>query len=93
MADKKHSPVIENRQQLIDHLAAGCKPPERWRIGTEHEKFAYHLDTLRPLDYEGEVGVRALLNAMTRFGWRPVMEGNNPIALVTCNRSRPSPAR
>jgi glutamate--cysteine ligase len=81
MADK-HSPTIENRQQLIDHLAAGCKPPEQWRIGTEHEKFAYHLDTLRPLEYEGEVGVRALLNALTRFGWRPVMEGNNPIALV-----------
>ncbi|MEK9754117.1 MAG: glutamate-cysteine ligase family protein, partial [Rhodospirillaceae bacterium] len=81
MADK-HSPTIENRQQLIDHLAAGCKLPEQWRIGTEHEKFAYHLDTLRPLEYEGEVGVRALLNALTRFGWRPVMEGNNPIALV-----------
>jgi glutamate--cysteine ligase len=81
MADK-HSPLIENRQQLIDHLAAGCKPPEQWRIGTEHEKFSYHLDTLRPLEYEGEVGVRALLNALTRFGWRPVMEGNNPIALV-----------
>ena len=81
MADK-HSPLIENRQQLIDHLAAGCKPPEQWRIGTEHEKFSYHLDTLRPLEYEGEVGVCALLNALTRFGWRPVMEGNNPIALV-----------
>jgi glutamate--cysteine ligase len=81
MADK-HSPLIENRQQLIDHLAAGCKPPEQWRIGTEHEKFSYHLDTLRPLEYEGEVGVHALLNALTRFGWRPVMEGNNPIALV-----------
>jgi glutamate--cysteine ligase len=79
---EKHSPLIENRQQLIDHLAAGCKPPEQWRIGTEHEKFSYHLDTLRPLEYEGEVGVRALLNALTRFGWRPVMEGNNPIALV-----------
>jgi len=80
MADT-NQPVIENRQELIDHLASGCKPPERWRIGTEHEKFAYHLDTLRPLDYEGEVGVRALLDAITRFGWEPVMEGNNVIAL------------
>jgi glutamate--cysteine ligase len=75
-------PPIENREQLIAHLASGCKPPEQWRIGTEHEKFAYHLDNLRPLEYEGEAGVRAMLNAMTRFGWEPVMEGDNVIALT-----------
>jgi len=75
-------PPIENRQELIDYLASGCKPPEQWRIGTEHEKFAYHLKDLKPLEYEGEVGVRALLDAMMKFGWDPVMEGNNVIALT-----------
>ena len=73
---------IENSDQLVDYLASGCKPPEKWRIGTEHEKFAYHLDSYRSLDYEGKVGIRALLDSMTRFGWQPVMEGNNVIALT-----------
>ena len=73
---------IENSEQLVDYLASGCKPPEKWRIGTEHEKFAYHLDSYRSLDYEGKVGIRALLDSMTRFGWQPVMEGNNVIALT-----------
>ena len=73
---------IENSDQLVDYLASGCKPPEKWRIGTEHEKFAYHLDGYRSLDYEGKVGIRALLDSMTRFGWQAVMEGNNVIALT-----------
>ena len=73
-------PIIGKRT-LVEYLAAGCKPPEAWRIGTEHEKFAYHLSDLKPLDYEGESGVRALLEGLTRFGWEPVVEAGNPIAL------------
>ncbi len=75
-------PPIENREELIGFIASGCKPPEQWRIGTEHEKFAYHLENFRPLSYEGDVGIRSLLDAMMRFGWHPVMEGNNVIALT-----------
>jgi glutamate--cysteine ligase len=52
-----------------------------WRIGTEHEKFAYHLDDLSPLDYEGPSGVRAFLDGLTRYEWTPVLENGNPIAL------------
>ena len=36
-----HAAVIESRHQLIDRFAGGEKPAERWRIGTEHEKFVY----------------------------------------------------
>ena len=34
-------------QQLIDFFAGGEKPAERWRIGTEHEKFVYRTDDHR----------------------------------------------
>jgi glutamate--cysteine ligase len=37
---------------------------------------------LKPLEYEGDAGVRALLDAMMKFGWEAVMEGNNVIALT-----------
>src|SRR5258707_15388828 len=72
---------IENRRQLIEYFAAGNKPPTAWRMGTEHEKFGFHTATLRPLAYDGPGGIRAMLEGMTRFGWEPVVEGNNPIAL------------
>jgi glutamate--cysteine ligase len=72
---------IENRRQLIEYFAAGNKPRADWRMGTEHEKFGFDKQTLKPLPYDGTRGVRAMLEGMTRFGWEPVTEGNNIIAL------------
>ncbi len=53
---------ITSQAQLVSYLEAGCKPPEAWRIGTEHEKFAYTLEDLRPLPYAGARGIRAILD-------------------------------
>ncbi len=73
---------ITSRRQLIDYIAAGEKPRDKWRIGTEHEKFAFRLDDLRPLPYDGEkASIRALLEGMARFGWTAVEENGKPIAL------------
>jgi glutamate--cysteine ligase len=73
---------ITDKRQLAAYLEAGCKPREQWRIGTEHEKFAYNLDDFRRLPYEGEKGIRALLQGLTRFGWQPVEEDGRLIALT-----------
>ena len=78
---EKGAPIAD-RRQLIEYLEAGCKPKPAWRIGTEHEKFGYTQDDLRPLPYEGERGIRALLEGIAReFGWRCVDENGRPIAL------------
>ncbi|MBV8798787.1 MAG: glutamate--cysteine ligase [Alphaproteobacteria bacterium] len=73
---------IGSRDDLVRYLERGCKPREQWRIGTEHEKFIYDLTTLKPVPYEGRPGIRALLEGMRRFGWSPVMEGDNIIGLT-----------
>ncbi len=73
-------PIVD-RRQLVDYLEQGCKPPERWRIGTEHEKFAYRLSDLRSLPYDGPDGIGALLEGLVRFGWQRVEEAGNLIAL------------
>jgi glutamate--cysteine ligase len=72
---------IESRQQLIDYLASGNKPAAEWRIGTEHEKFGFRTDDLKPPTYDGERGIRKLLEGLTRFGWTPIFENEQPIAL------------
>ncbi|MGP1356541.1 glutamate--cysteine ligase [Roseicyclus sp.] len=73
---------IERPEQLAEYLEAGCKPPEHWRIGTEHEKFGYCRDTLKPLPYDGARSVKAMLEGLQqRFGWAPVLEGGNIIGL------------
>ena len=80
---KSEGEPITNKAELAAYFEAGCKPPESWRIGTEHEKFAFTQEDLRPLPYDGERGIRAILEGLTaRFGWTPVLEDGNPIALT-----------
>lgn len=74
--------LIENRDQLAEALSKGCKPKDKWRIGTEHEKFGYCKDSLLPLPYEGDRSIRAVLEGLQhRFDWAPVTEGGKIIGL------------
>jgi glutamate--cysteine ligase len=75
-------PLIESREDLLAIFVSGEKPRERWRIGTEHEKFVYRLADHRAPSYEEPGGIRDLLDGLTRFGWRPVVEGGHVIALT-----------
>ena len=67
------TPITDHRQ-LVEVLASGEKPRDAWRIGTEHEKFGFRLDDLRPPAFDGERGIEALLEGLTRFGWTPYRE-------------------
>ncbi|WP_323766432.1 glutamate--cysteine ligase [Antarctobacter sp.] len=74
---------ITSQNQLAEYLAEGCKPKEDWRIGTEHEKFGYCKDTLKPLPYDGERSIRAVLEGLRdRHDWEPVSEGGHIIGLT-----------
>jgi glutamate--cysteine ligase len=78
---------IERRAQLVEYLAAGGRPAAQWKIGTEHEKFVFRTDDLRPPPYEGERGIGALLKGVAGCGWDPVGENGNVIALTRGNAS------
>ncbi|MBB4096904.1 glutamate--cysteine ligase [Sphingomonas kyeonggiensis] len=77
----KVSAPIEDRAQLIEYFAKGEKPKERWRIGTEHEKFVFATKDFHAPSYDEQGGIRDLLGELTQFGWTPVLEGDNVIAL------------
>jgi glutamate--cysteine ligase len=68
-------------EALAGYLVAGCKPASAFRIGAEHEKFPFRTGTLAPIPYDGPDGIRALLEGMERFEWRPVREHETLIAL------------
>ena len=84
---KSRGEPITGKAQLVEYIEQGNKPPEKWRIGTEHEKFGFDLETLRRMPYEGPKGIGALLRGLQRFGWEPVEEDGNVIALTcgACN--------
>ncbi|HEX5489088.1 MAG TPA: glutamate-cysteine ligase family protein, partial [Rhodanobacteraceae bacterium] len=73
---------IENRASLTEYLAAGGRPAEKWKVGTEHEKFVFRTDDLRPPPYAGERGIGALLGGIAECGWDPVEEEGKLIALT-----------
>lgn len=77
----REDPVIETLDQLAEPMAAGEKPREAWRIGTEHEKFVYDTADHHAPSYDEAGGIRDLLDELTQFGWKPIEEGGNVIAL------------
>ena len=74
---------ITTRDELVDRLATGAKPRDRWRIGTEHEKVGFRKGDLSPVPYEGRGGVRQLLEGMAGLlGWEPILDRGLPIGLA-----------
>ena len=81
---------ITDKEQLLEYFHSGCKPMSQWRIGTEHEKFAFNTKTLKPLSYKGQngaSGIRDLLLGLADNGWKPVFENQNIIALINPDNS------
>ncbi|MGH7856379.1 MAG: glutamate--cysteine ligase, partial [Candidatus Binatia bacterium] len=74
--------AVTRRDPLIEYFLGGCKPRERWRIGTEYEKVGVDRRTGRAAPYGGPRGIEALLRRMAdRFGWTPRLEDGRIIAL------------
>ncbi len=65
--------VCDDRPLTLEDLtawfAAGGKSAADFRVGAEHEKFVFRLGSHAPVPYEGEAGIRALLEGLMRFGW------------------------
>jgi len=77
----KNLPPIENKAEMINWIAAGCKSESDWLIGTEHEKIGFDLSNLKPLPYDGDTGIFAMLEGLKEFGWQGVVENGYLIAL------------
>jgi glutamate--cysteine ligase len=74
---------IETRDELVAWLEAGCKAKSAYRIGTEHEKFAFTISGHSPVPYGGPRGIKALLDGMqARLGWEPILDAENIIGLA-----------
>ena len=85
--DSDDAVPIESWDELAADIEAGEKPPERWRIGTEHEKFPFYQDDLAPVPYEadakGRPGIRAVLEGMRDLDhWVPIEDGGRIIGLA-----------
>jgi glutamate--cysteine ligase len=74
---------ISSVSELTEYLDAGSKPKERFRIGTEHEKFAFFRADNSPVPYHGEASISALLSGMReKLGWEEIVDAGHVIGLA-----------
>ena len=72
---------ITSLAQLADELAAGCKPPAEFRIGTEHEKFGFAPIDLHPPPYSPR-GIQAVLEGLQSEDFVPILDQGALIGLT-----------
>ena len=77
---------IRSVRQLADTLAVGAKPRERFRIGTEHEKFGFRRTDFSPPPYEPG-GIRAMLEGICALGWEGIEDQGELIGLKHAGQS------
>ena len=75
-----------SKENLINYFSDGEKKEENFKIGTEHEKFLFNLETKQPIDFS-EKGIRGIFNILKQNSWIEIKENDNVIGLKKDNLS------
>ena len=70
--------MINTKNQIIKYFESGIKDPRDFKIGIEHEKFLFDNKNNKRVDYPK---IKEMFEALIEFGWNPVFEKGNIIAL------------
>ena len=70
--------MIPTKNDLIKYFESGIKNTDQFRIGVEHEKFIFDLNTNKRVDYKK---ILKMFKELYEFGWKPILEEKNIIAL------------
>ena len=70
--------MIKTKNQIIEYFKSGIKVSDNFKIGIEHEKFLFDNKNNRRVDYPK---IKEMFEALIEFGWNPVFEKGNIIAL------------
>ncbi len=70
--------MITKKEQIIEYFKSGIKNKKEFKIGIEHEKFLFNSRNNKRIDYQK---IKQMFSALLEFGWNPVLENDNIIAL------------
>ena len=70
--------MIDSKEKIINYFKSGIKEPKNFKIGIEHEKFLFNNSNNKRIDYSK---IKEMFTALIEFGWNPVFEKENIIAL------------
>ena len=67
---------------LLSVFYSGCKAKDKWKVGTEHEKFGFNSNNLHPISFEDINEIFDLLSK--KYKWEKIFENNLVISLPFC---------
>ena len=70
--------MINTKEKIIEYFSSGIKDKKNFKIGIEHEKFLFNNKNNKRIDYSK---IKEMFTALVEFGWNPILEKNNIIAL------------
>jgi glutamate--cysteine ligase len=76
--------MINSVEKIIKYFESGIKNSDKFKIGIEHEKFLFDLNTNKRIDYQK---ILTMFEGLYEFGWKPIQEGKNIIGLKKKGKS------
>ena len=76
--------MITQKEIIIEYFKSGIKSTENFKIGVEHEKFLFNKKNNKRIDY---FKIKEIFSTLIEFGWKPVFEKENIIALKKGGRN------
>ena len=70
--------MFVKKEEIIDYFKSGIKDTRNFKIGVEHEKFLFNKNNNKRIDY---LKIKEMFSALMEFGWNPVFEKENIVAL------------
>ena len=70
--------MITTKEHIIKYFESGIKNSNQFKIGIEHEKFLFDLNTNKRINYQM---ILKMFNELYEFGWKPILENENIIGL------------
>jgi glutamate--cysteine ligase len=76
--------MITKKEHIIEYFHKGVKNLNEFKIGVEHEKFLFDLNSNKRADYPT---ILKMFKELFEFGWQPIMETDNIIGLTKDSKS------
>ena len=70
--------MFVKKEEIIEYFKTGTKNTRNFKIGIEHEKFLFNKNNNKRIDY---LKIKEMFSALVEFGWNPVFERENIVAL------------
>ena len=70
--------MITKKEHIIKYFKSGIKNTSKFKIGIEHEKFIFDLNTNKRINYKTII---KMFKCLYEFGWTPIFENKNIIGL------------